>query len=361
MLTVFNRYLILGFAFIPHLLLAYSVPMGASREEVIAAYGYPASQAKTGGRELMNYKEGAVVLENDQVVEFRFKRSEPSLIKPAAAPQSVPKPALTPEPQQQKPIVIPRPQPYQPAPIPSVQPKGVGIGVWLVFIPAMAIFLIGAVALKYLKQQNGKARRNRKDEFLDYKSTNAATPSKSVEVTRLNRDALGRLEWRRFEELIHGYFETQGWNAQRSRVGADGGIDIFLYRPGQHRPRACVQCKAWHSYTVGVKPVRELLGVMAAENILEGYFVTTSGYTSEALAFAEGKSMKLFTGDDILARFSALPDADHVRIVSHAFRGDFETPTCPSCDKKMIRREAEKPFWGCTSYPHCRQTFKMRE
>jgi len=235
-----------------------------------------------------------------------------------------------------------------------------GIGVWLFFVPAMAIFFIGAVALKYLKQQNGKARRNRKNEFLDYKSTNPVTPPMPVEVTRLNRDALSRLEWRRFEELIHGYFETQGWNAQRSRVGADGGIDIFLYRPGQHRPGACVQCKAWHSYTVGVKPVRELLGVMAAENIPEGYFVTTSNYTAEALAFAEGKSLKLLTGDDILAQFSALPDSDHTKIVSHAFRGDFETPTCPSCDKKMVRREAETPFWGCTSYPRCRQTFKLR-
>lgn len=176
----------------------------------------------------------------------------------------------------------------------------------------------------------------------------------------LTEELLVRLEWRRFEVLMQGYFDSQQWKAQRSRVGADGGIDLFLYRPGEGRPAACVQCKAWTTMPAGVKPVRELFGVMAAEGISEGYFVCTYGYTAEARAFAEGKALHLWSGADILTRFQELPESARTRILAEAYAGDFETPTCPSCDEKMILRQADKPFWGCRRYPRCRRTFTQR-
>ena len=41
------------------------------------------------------------------------------------------------------------------------------------------------------------------------------------EITRLTRDAMDRLEWRRFEELTQAYFEKIGWSAKRSAVGVN--------------------------------------------------------------------------------------------------------------------------------------------
>ena len=55
-----------------------------------------------------------------------------------------------------------------------------------------------------------------------------------------------------------------------------------LDNPGQPGVAAIVQCKAWQTYNVGVKPVRELFGVMAADRVPEGFFVTTGDYTGDA-------------------------------------------------------------------------------
>ncbi len=107
-----------------------------------------------------------------------------------------------------------------------------------------------------------------------------------------NWDVLRALEWRVFEQLVQGYFRTLGFEAERKRVGADGGVDLVLRKTGETEPFAYVQCKAWNTYLVGVKPVRELFGVMAADGVRKGYFVCTGAYTPEAVAFAEGKPLK---------------------------------------------------------------------
>jgi restriction system protein len=93
---------------------------------------------------------------------------------------------------------------------------------------------------------------------------------------------LKELEWKRFEQLVEGYFARTGWETRPNRPGADGGVDVHLLRPGQPGVAAIVQCKAWQTYNVGVKPVRELFGVMAADCVPEGFFVTTGDYTGDA-------------------------------------------------------------------------------
>jgi restriction system protein len=186
-------------------------------------------------------------------------------------------------------------------------------------------------------------------------------------IQTFSRELLDALEWRRFEELVTLYFLKTGYVAKRSRVGADGGVDILLYRQGEQQPFAFVQCKAWHAFKVGVKPVRELFGVMAAEKISKGYFVTTGDFTSEALAFAESKSLKLVTGDYLLEKFQTLPQEVQAEIIETVTRGDYTTPTCPHCDIKMVNRHSSSgDFWGCLNYSRpwpnrCKQTFKLRD
>jgi restriction system protein len=178
---------------------------------------------------------------------------------------------------------------------------------------------------------------------------------------------LKKLEWKRFEQLIEAYFAQTGWRTRPNRTGADGGVDVHLFRPDQNKPAAVVQCKAWITYTVGVKPVRELFGVMASDGVPEGFFVTTGDYTGEARSFAAGKSMTLIDGRDLLKRIESLPPEAQSDLFSRATAGDYTTPTCPQCGIKMVRRQAGKgrtpgnEFWGCPSYPRCHQTFQMKK
>jgi restriction system protein len=178
-----------------------------------------------------------------------------------------------------------------------------------------------------------------------------------------NWDVLRSLEWRAFEQLVQGYFRTLGFEAERKRVGPDGGVDLVLRKAGESEPFAYVQCKAWNTYLVGVKPVRELFGVMAADGVRKGYLVCTGAYTPEALAFAEGKPLKLVTGAELLEKLNALAPDTRDRLTGEVLSGDYTTPTCPRCDTKMVRREGKDggAFWGCTSFPKCWQRFPIAD
>lgn len=366
-----------------------SISPGDARERVLLTYGYPASQAKAGDREIFNYPEGSVILHSGKVVELRFTRTEPRL---AVSPTTKPAASLT----QTK--VVTRPPTVtlrqsatkvrqsdngrvsfpSVSPPPLEGPSGVSSGfkAWFYVIPTIAISFIGMALLGNRSQR----RRRRWESILDEGSgvetprhpqlhTATIPPPKEVARARetmvgsaLTLDLLTRLEWRRFEELAHALFATQDWKPQRSHVGADGGIDIFLYRSGQGRPGAIVQCKAHHK-PVDVKHVREFFGVMASENISEGYFVSRSGYTLPAREFAEGKTLWLWSGEDLVAKFAGLETDAQSRIMAYVFRDDFETPTCVACDVKMVRREGgdKTTFWGCRHYPRCRRTMTVRE
>jgi len=68
------------------------------------------------------------------------------------------------------------------------------------------------------------------------------TNEKPVEWTE---GLLNQLEWKRFEELCRAYFEIKGFTSKTTRVGADGGVDINLYKGNSEKPAVLVQCKAW--------------------------------------------------------------------------------------------------------------------
>lgn len=178
---------------------------------------------------------------------------------------------------------------------------------------------------------------------------------------------LQKLEWKRLEILTAQFFKAIGFDARMTRVGADGGVDVELRQTGQDKPVGYAQCKAWTTYKVGVKPLRELYGVMAAEHVQHGVFVTTSIFTEEAREFARGKDLELVDGATLIGFIERLPQDRQQELLKTAFAGDFSTPTCPNCDIKMVSRTAHKgkdvgsTFWGCHNYPRCKRTFKMRD
>lgn len=192
-------------------------------------------------------------------------------------------------------------------------------------------------------------------------------PAKPEPVTpdSISSELLHALEWKRFEEVVAKLFEMNGVNSELTRIGADGGVDINLYQKGSSKPVAIVQCKAWNKYTIGVKPVRELFGVMAAAGVSRGYFITSGEFTSEALSFAEGKKLKLMTGRDLLEQMDKLSTEQKQDLYDLATYGDYTTPSCPSCGRKLVRRVKGKgrnlgeAFWGCPKYPRCHGKMRM--
>jgi restriction system protein len=171
------------------------------------------------------------------------------------------------------------------------------------------------------------------------------------------------VEWKRYEDLCAAFYREMGIRSETTPLGADGGIDIRLYQePDNPKSTAVVQCKAWGDKLVGVKPVRELLGVITHEKIPKAFFMAPGGFTDDAREFAKTNNITLLDGKLFLAMLQRLPTESSRRLLALATEGDFTTPSCPSCGTKMLRRTGSRgDFWGCRDYPRCKRTMPMRK
>lgn len=110
--------------------------------------------------------------------------------------------------------------------------------------------------------------------------------------------ALRELSWQEFEMLVGEFFRRQGYAVQEQGGStSDGGIDLVLRKDGK---RYFVQCKHWKAWRVGVRVVRELFGVMAAEKADGGFVVTSGVFSRDAFAFAAGKQIVLIDGAQLI-------------------------------------------------------------
>lgn len=181
----------------------------------------------------------------------------------------------------------------------------------------------------------------------------------------LDIDWLNNLSWQDFERQVAEVYRQQGYSVDEvGGGGADGGVDLRLRSDGA---TSIVQCKRWKVYKVGVKPIRELYGVMTAESADRAIFITSGVYTDEALRFAEGKPLGLIDGAqlaEMLRQFQSslrqstapstisvsppLPTAPTVTAPAR--------PQCPRCGSDMVLRRAKRganagrEFWGCSTY-----------
>lgn len=184
-------------------------------------------------------------------------------------------------------------------------------------------------------------------------------------------ETLRALDWRDFEKLVAQAYRQQGWRVSENwGRGADGGVDLDL-RKGTER--LVVQCKQWRTRQVPVTRVRELWGIVASEQATGAVFVTSGGYTQEAITFARGKRLELVDGEKLLKLVGGVDVPQDTEVP--VSRGDIEaapsvqmqtsdsetaTPACPSCGGPMVVRTARKganagsSFWGCPRYPSCK-------
>lgn len=181
--------------------------------------------------------------------------------------------------------------------------------------------------------------------------------------TEWSIDVIRDIEWKRFEDVCQRFYESKGIKSETTALGPDGGIDIRLYQDDTGQATSIVQCKAWGDRYVGVKPVRELLGVMTHEKIAKAFFMTSGRFTEDAKAIAKSNRITLLDGEMLLAMFKRLPESEQKHLLEFATGGDYKTPTCPSCGIKMKRvagKAGRADFWGCHNYPRCRQMLGMR-
>ncbi|MCY2950567.1 MAG: SNF2-related protein [Planctomycetota bacterium] len=116
------------------------------------------------------------------------------------------------------------------------------------------------------------------------------TPKSSPKV-KVNLEGMDPLQ---FEELAARLYEAQGYTVQLTPRSHDGGIDLIAERISSGgRERVVAQCKHQQA-NVGRPILQQLWGIVSSDqSYSRGDLVTSSGFTSEAVAFAEGKRLTL--------------------------------------------------------------------
>jgi len=179
--------------------------------------------------------------------------------------------------------------------------------------------------------------------------------------TAWSLDVIRDIEWKRFEDLCQKFYESSGIRSETTALGPEGGMDILLYQDDTGKPTAIVQCAGGGDCLVGVRPVRELLGVMTHERIGKAFFLTSGHFSDDAKVVASSNRITLINGEMLLMMLGRLPEPARNSLLEFATEGDYKTPTCPDCGIKMMRLsgKAGRPdFWACHNYPRCHQKFR---
>jgi restriction system protein len=172
------------------------------------------------------------------------------------------------------------------------------------------------------------------------------------------------LTWKEFEELVGEVYRRKGYRVSENyTAGPDGGVDLRIRKGGE---RIIVQCKRWNRWKVGVKVIRELYGIMAAEEIDKGIVVISSEFTEEARRFAQANGIELVDGRrlsgfirELQKERKGLSSDESTQTVPAEPQRTAE-PKCPHCGGEMVLRTAKtgkyagKQFYGCRQYPKCK-------
>lgn len=103
-------------------------------------------------------------------------------------------------------------------------------------------------------------------------------------------ETLGSVSPSFFETIVLDLLHRMGYGASRAdlqRVGGsgDGGIDGVISLDKLGLEKVYVQAKRWQQ-TVGRPEVQAFYGALAGRRANKGVFITTSGYTAQAIEFA---------------------------------------------------------------------------
>ena len=164
------------------------------------------------------------------------------------------------------------------------------------------------------------------------------------------------IEWRRFEAVCEALFAQGGFETRVERLGAGGGVHIWMYSKHALGPVSVVQCKHWQGKRVGVSALLEFHEVMASHGLKRGTYAIPYAYTWDARAFAQVNGINAMDGSDLLALIATRTPEQQATLLAIAYEGKYWRPTCPSCGIKLVEQEPDESgalYWGCSNYPGC--------
>ena len=167
-------------------------------------------------------------------------------------------------------------------------------------------------------------------------------------------DLLQQLEWQRFEDICVEFFRSIGLEARSMSAGPIGDATLRIADPSDPKPNGLAKVSAGAG-VVGLAAMQNLYAALSREDLKQGFYLTAGAFSVEAIAAARGVGIFPIDGTALLAHILALPVAPQEALLKRSVRGDFRTPSCPTCGNKMALRQADsKEFWRCGTFPACK-------
>ena len=169
--------------------------------------------------------------------------------------------------------------------------------------------------------------------------------------TGMMREEVLNLSPRDFEMWCAARLRDQGFRVTEVGGQGDHGVDLIAEKGVE---RVVVQCKRWlGAGYVGEPQVRDLYGAMHHASATGAMLITTGGFSEPALAWAQGKPIRLWDVDRLIrgAPVSAIQPTQSAAPVA---------TTCPRCGSgslgQKVNRKTQEPFLACSRFPNCRYT-----
>jgi len=171
------------------------------------------------------------------------------------------------------------------------------------------------IDVKYLNQfpdfQEFRSLRRKKDEKEDAKINSTATPEELIELgfkqyqEKLYSDLMERLRHvdpKAFEKVMIDLLKAMGYGGFRPDAGTvtgrsgDEGIDGEIKEDKLGLDVIRIQAKRW-GRVVGRPEVQTFIGALAGKKTKKGIFITTSGFTKEAIEYASSLDTRVILID----------------------------------------------------------------
>jgi len=154
-------------------------------------------------------------------------------------------------------------------------------------------------------------------------------------------ELLVSLDWVRLAELARGLAAEAGCELAGSRNFPDGSVMFaMIEQPRSTTPqRALVKLAPWNEWGATPETVEHFANEVATARNSRGILIAPAGFSTAALHTAQRHRIEAVDATTLCSALSGLRPEKSEIMFAVATMGDYATPTCPICDKRLHRTE----------------------
>ncbi|MBT8115289.1 MAG: topoisomerase DNA-binding C4 zinc finger domain-containing protein [Arenicella sp.] len=170
------------------------------------------------------------------------------------------------------------------------------------------------------------------------------------------------LEWRVFDDLCIAFWEAQGNTVIDHSKGSSEAASFFISAKNRSGIKiGIVQSRSSQANKASVIEMKNLLRLKQQSDLPIAIFMYAGRISNVVSSYCQSHGIRLFGSHSINKGIQALSAEKQAELLKELIRPDYMIPTCPNCRIKMVkrkRRDTGRIFWGCLSYPECRETIE---